>query len=90
MNQPPVVEGELNQICKDAVNYYLRQSISERNGNGNGLSRANNKIDASAIISSDIAEEEEEERLTAKNTLSADDINFVINTIKKRSTMSYR
>jgi hypothetical protein len=32
----PLPQSELNQIWKDAVNYYLRQPKSERNGNGNG------------------------------------------------------
>jgi hypothetical protein len=56
----------------------------EGSGSGNRISKAN-KIDVSAIISSDTKAEEEEERLAANNKLSADDINFVINTIKKEA-----
>jgi hypothetical protein len=53
-------------------------------GDGNGISKAN-KIDVSAIIRSDTKAVEEEERLATNKKLSADDINFVINTIKKEA-----
>jgi hypothetical protein len=72
-----------NQKIADANKTYIPAYTSiQRNANGTGASRAN-KIDVSEIISSDT--EVEEERLAANNKLSVDDINFVINTIKKEA-----
>jgi hypothetical protein len=80
-NEAEEMEGRQRQHQEEEQEQQDQQLALD---NGNGKSRAN-KIDVKSIINSDTEAEEEEEGLAAESKLTAEDINFVINTITKEA-----
>ena len=72
---PPLPANEINQIWKDAIAYSTRKKEAE------GPRKAGYYYNGEQ----EEEEDEEERHLAAENKLTAEDINFVINTIKKEA-----
>jgi hypothetical protein len=73
----PLPDREIEDIWRDALDYVRKRKQSERDER-----RSNSSSTSSSTLHK---EEEEEKQLAAENKLTEEDIDFVINTIKKEA-----